>query len=318
MRILMMGLIGSKTFLERLAEDLRSETLHVDLCFDHDRPSHFKDWAQTDILVIYGLPCDAADLNAAPGLRAIIVPSTGHEGIDIDAAAARGIAVANGKVPENSESVAEAAFLLMLTALYDIDAARDRLRLNAQRSGAPTARMLKGKTVGIIGNGNIARALIDRLAGWNVEILVHCRRPFPSRPGISHATLDKLLTESEIVLPLVSLTQDTHHLLSRSRLLSMKPGAILVNLSRGAIIEEAALSERTVQHHLGTIALDVFETEPLPQDSPLRTHEKAILTGHDIAHTRESVTALFDMALSNIRAAIAGKEMPTVIRTASR
>src|SRR3546814_10160474 len=98
-------------------------------------------------------------MDAAPGLKAIITPSLGFEGIDVEAAHHRGIAFANGRVAENFESVAEAAMLFMLTALYRLRDAEERLRRGEARSGPPRARMLKGKTVGIIGYGNIAKAL---------------------------------------------------------------------------------------------------------------------------------------------------------------
>src|SRR3546814_2508448 len=101
-------------------------------------------------------------MDAAPGLKAIITPSLGFEGIDVEAAHHRGIAFANGRVAENFESVAEAAMLFMLTALYRLRDAEERLRRGEARSGPPRARMLKGKTVGIIGYGNIAKALISR------------------------------------------------------------------------------------------------------------------------------------------------------------
>lgn len=98
----------------------------------------------------------------------------------------------------------------------------------------------------------------------------------------------------------------------------MKPGAILINLSRGAIIDEAALSDSAVVEHLGTIALDVFTTEPLPLDSSLRELPDHILTNHEFSHTQENLGALFAMAVENIQAAIAGISLPTGFPALSR
>src|SRR3546814_8591241 len=178
--------------------------------------------------------------------------------------------------------------------------------------------MLKVKTVGIIGYGNIAKALISRLAGWDARILVSNRSKLPSPPGVAQCDLDTLIAESDIVLPLLPLTPETDTLLSRPRLLAMKPGAILINLSRGAIVDEAALADPAVIEHLGTIALDVFTTEPLPPDSALRDLPDHILTNPEISHPQEHLGALFAMAVENIEAAIAGTPLPTAFPAPER
>ena len=318
MHILIAGPDNARPFLEKLAAAIPKGGADVACRYDLDRPSDYDKWADTDILVAFARPCDRRDMDLAPRLRAIILPSLGFDGIDIDAATARGIAVANGHVIENFETVAEAAFLFMLMSLYDIHEAQARLRLGAIRTGPPAARMLKGKTIGIIGFGNIARALVGRLEGWGARTLVSSRGPI-AHPGggVIQCDLDTLLANSDIVLPLVPLTGETQGLFTKKRLLSMKRGAIFINLSRGAVVDEAALCDPEVIGHLGGIALDVFEVEPLPKDSPLRHHPKAILTGHEIAHTQENLTALFDMALKNILSAVAGDAMPTLLNPAS-
>lgn len=253
-------------------------------------------------------------MDAALGLKTIITPSLGYEGIDVEAAHSRGIAFANGRVAENFESVAEAAMLFMLTSLYRLREAEERLRRDEVRVGPPRARMLKGKTVGIIGHGNIAKALIERLQGWETRILLCNRSQVPPSLAFEQCDLDRLVAQSDIVLPLLPLTPETDKLLSRAKLLAMKPGAILINLSRGAIVEENALADPEVIAHLGTIALDVFVTEPLPADSPLRGLPDQLLTNHEISHTQENLGALFAMAVANIEAAIANSPMPTAFR----
>jgi len=208
--------------------------------------------------------------------------------------------------------------LFILTTLYRLRDAEDRLHHGETRTGLPRARMLKDKTVGIIGHGNIAKALIERLQGWQTRILVSNRSKVPPSPAFEQRDLDSLLAESDIVLPLLPLlplAPETDNLLSRSRLFAMKPGAILINLSRGAIVEERALSDPDVAAHLGTIALDVFVTEPLPPDSPLRDLPDRLLTNHEISHTQENLGALFAMAVANIQAVIAGTKMPTALPT---
>jgi phosphoglycerate dehydrogenase-like enzyme len=317
-KIVIAGPPSARPFLEKLAAAIASDETEIELQFGLARPIDAGGWSSTNIFVSFGVPCSDADMDAAPALRAIITPSLGYEGIDVEAAQSRGIAFANGRVAENFESVAEAAMLLMLTALYRLRDAEERLRRGEARSGPPRARMLKGKTVGIIGYGNIAKALIERLVGWDTRILVSNRSKFPTSPSFAQCDLDTLIAESDIILPLLPLTPETNTLLSRSRLLAMKPGAILINLSRGAIVDEAALVDPAVVAHLGTIALDVFATEPLPLHSALRDLPDHILTNHEISHTQENLGALFAMAVENIRAAIAGEPLPTAFPVLAR
>ncbi len=285
--ILIAGPASAQAFLEKLASAVTSDEARVDLQFGLASAADAPGWSETQIFVSFGVPCSGTDMDAAPGLTAIVPPSLGYEGIDVDAARYRGIAFANGRVAENFESVAETAMLFILTALYRLRDAEDRLQRGETRTGPPRARMLKGKTVGIIGYGNIANALIERLQGWQTRILISNRSKVPPCPAFEQRDLDTRLAESDIVLPLLPLTPETDNLLSRSRLLAMKPGAMLINLSRGAIVEESALSDPDVAAHLGTIALDVFVTEPLPLDSPLRDLPDRLLTNHEISHTQD-------------------------------
>jgi phosphoglycerate dehydrogenase-like enzyme len=169
--------------------------------------------------------------------------------------------------------------------------------------------MLRGKTVGVVGYGNIARAFIRRLRNWGATILVRSQtRQAPADPDIDidFVDLDGLLRRSHIVVLLVALTPETRHLLDRERLLAMREDAILVNLSRGAVIDEAALSDPMVAGRLRAIALDVYEQEPLPMGSPLRHLTNTILTGHEIAHTHENVEALFQKAIDHVLITLGG------------
>lgn len=314
MHVLITGPASARPFLDAVAATLGDEAAQIHRRVGLTTPTDYENWADTEVLVTFGVPCGDADMASAPRLSAIVVPSLGYEGIDVDAATTRGIAVANGHVVENFESVAEAAVLFMLAMLYDLHGAEQRLRDGRMRSGPPLARMLKGCTIGLLGFGNIARAVVARLGGWGVRILVSSRRAVVTdSETLQNCDVATLLRESDVVLPLLPLTDETYHLLARQQLLAMKKGAILINLSRGAVIDEAALDDPEVIAHLGGIALDVFETEPLPTASALRQFPKAILTGHEISHTRENLQALFDTAVGNVRAAIRGDRLPTLL-----
>lgn len=280
--------------------------------FEPGKLSDIPGWDETYVLLLFARPLTHSEIASAPRLRAVITPSLGYDGIELDALKEFGIRFAHGRVPENYESVAEAAVLLLLAAFYRLDETRDRLRAGIGPGGPPRATMLKGKTLGIVGYGNIAKAVVARLAGWGLRIVVANRSAVEGLPSFAEQVdLDELLVVSDAVLPLVPLTPETQGLLSRTRLLAMKPGAVLVNVSRGPVVDEQALSDPRVRSHLGTIALDVFEIEPLPGDSPLRDLRDTILTNHEIAHTRENLEALLRTAVENLKAAIQGGAMPT-------
>ena len=258
-----------------------------------------------DVVVAAGAPCGAA-LMAAPSLRAVISPFIGYDSVDMAAAAANTILVANGRTPENAESMAEATIMLMLAVSYDLPGSIARMADSQARHVRPT--MLRGRTIGIVGFGAIARAVIDRLAGWGVTILVSSGVAAGRIDGVARLVpLDLLLAQSDLVLVLTHLTPANHHLLDAAALDRMKPGAMIVNTARGAIIDEAALAERLASGRLRGAALDVFAVEPLPGTSPLRTLDNVILTPHCAGHTAESLGAVTGALLDNVAAVLAGR-----------
>ncbi len=260
-----------------------------------------------DVLYAVGyLPVSRERLARAARLRAVISPWTGTDGFDEQAATELGIIVGNGQVPENAESMAEATIMMVLSCLYDFNESQRRLRANIANPPDLTARMLKGKTLGFIGYGGIAREMTARLAGWGVRLLAHTPRPPASARDVSFVGLDELLAASDIVCVLAPLNGSTRNLLDARRLGAAKPGAILVVTSRGGIVDEAALHDLTRRGHFSAVALDVFETEPLPRDSALRDLEKAILTPHCVGLTRESRVRLIETGVSNVMRVLAG------------
>jgi D-3-phosphoglycerate dehydrogenase len=245
-------------------------------------------------------------MESAPRLRAVISPITGIDIIDVEAATELGIIVANGHIPENTESMAEATILMVLAALYDLHGTEAVLRHNLPRPPREKARMLQRKTVGIIGFGQIAQAVVARLAGWNVTIQAHARRAREDTDTVRFVGLEELLATSDIVCVLTNLNSGSQGLLNAQRLRLLKQGAVLVNTARGAIIDEDALIEVARERPDLLLALDTFTVEPLPADSPLRGIPNAILTPHMVGHTQESADALPDAAIENTRRILAG------------
>jgi phosphoglycerate dehydrogenase-like enzyme len=255
-------------------------------------------WPLTEIAIVLVIRCGDAEMAAAPKLSALISPVVGYDFIDVDAATRRGIPVCNGEVALNRESLAEAAILLILASLYRLPQAEAALRRPDSASGLQPARMLKGKSLGIIGAGSIARAVIERLQPWQCRISLYSKSG-TMVAGTESVSLSQLLSGSDVILIATSLNSDTYHLLDAERLSMMRPDAILVNIARGAIVDEPALAELLQDGGIAGAALDVFEVEPLPPESPLRTLPNVILTPHAIGHTTEARQAVVDQAAAN-------------------
>jgi phosphoglycerate dehydrogenase-like enzyme len=253
------------------------------------------------------------DVARAPRLRGVVSLVIGVDTIAVDAVHDRGLLVAHGAVEENFLGVAEASATLLASVLLDLPAKEEVLR--GTRTVEPEAmlgRMVRGRTVGLLGFGRSARGVVDRLGPWGVRFIAH--DPYVDAAtlpeGVELADLDEMLTRSDAVSVHVVLTPETHHLLDESRLRRMPRGAHLVNLSRGAVIDEQALARVLADGHLGSVALDVFETEPLPHDSPLRDLDGVVLTPHMAGHSAELRAALPVAALDNVVALLEGRRPP--------
>jgi D-3-phosphoglycerate dehydrogenase len=307
-KIVVAGQLGSPLILQTIVERLRGLG-HV-VAYHEDTAAFHRAGAsltETDIVIAApGFTCTKTLMASAPSLRGVISPVTGIDNIDVDAASELGIIVANGHIPENTESMAEATILLMLAALYDLHGTEAVLRHNLVRPARDKARMLQRKTIGLIGFGQIAQAVVARLAGWNVTILAHARRPRADTNAVRFVGLEALLAASDIVCVLTNLNSGSRGLLNAELLRSLKHGAVLVNTARGAIIDEAALIAVARERPDLLLALDTFTVEPLPADSPLRDIPNAILTPHMLGHTQESSDALPAAAVENTQRILAG------------
>ncbi|MBV9551881.1 MAG: D-3-phosphoglycerate dehydrogenase [Alphaproteobacteria bacterium] len=259
------------------------------------------------LLAASSFDCTRALIASGPRLRGIVSPTTGVEGFDLAAATELGVLVANGQTRENVESMAEATILLMLAVLYDLHGAETVLRENRPRPRQINARMLGGKTVGIIGFGRIARAVAARLVGWDVSLQAYTRQPPIGFGTVRFIGLDELLQTSDVVCVLAALNNGTRGLLTAGRLRLLKMGATLINTARGGIIDETALCELAARRPDLRLALDTFTTEPLPADSPLRGLPNAILTPHMLGHTQEAQAGLPETAVENARRLLAGQ-----------
>jgi len=254
--------------------------------------------SKTSVLVCTMVSCGAREMDAMPALRAIVSPLLGYDWIDVDEATRRGIPVVNAEIPESRQSMAEATIMLVLALLYRLRDTEAQLRFGAER--VQHRKMLKGRTLGIVGYGGISREIIRRLEPWQPKLLVHTQAVPSGRETVAFVSLEHLLHVSDIVLLMTGLNERNRHLLDRSLLQSMKPGVLLVNTARGGLIDEGALVEALESGHVGAAALDVFEIEPLPEDHPLRRLPNVILTPHAVGHTDEALDAIPRMAAANV------------------
>ncbi len=248
-------------------------------------------------------PLTAAVIGGAPRLRLIQKIGVGVNTIDLDAAQQRDVAVCN--MPgTNSQAVAEMTLLLMLATLRRLQHL-DR----ATRAGDGWSRAtewqndvgeLSGKTIGLVGYGAVPRLLAPIVTAMGACVLFTSLTPKPQAVGMPRE-LDALLHESDIVSLHVPLTPDTTHLIDRDTIARMKPGAILINTARGALIDESALVAALTDGTLAAAGLDVFETEPAPAASPLLALDNVVATPHVAWLTRETLDRSLGVAVENCR-----------------
>ncbi|MCF3640427.1 hydroxyacid dehydrogenase [Rhizobium sp. TRM95111] len=243
-------------------------------------------------ILIVRAPIPPAFFDDAPNLRAAIRHGAGLDMIPIDAATRAGVLVAN--VPAvNAPTVAEHVFMVTLALLRQFRPMDRDLRTKgwtAGRAHSDRAMDLGGRTIGIVGMGNVGTAIF-RIArhGFGMEVVANSRSPGSLPEGARFLALDDLVAAADIVVLCCPLTPETTGLLNRERIARMKPGAILVNVSRGPVVDDAALIEALQEARLGGAALDVFSTQPLLADHPYFGFDNVIVTPHLAGLTEESM-----------------------------
>jgi phosphoglycerate dehydrogenase-like enzyme len=253
----------------------------------------------------------SAEIAAAKRLKGIVFPTIGVEALDLAAADAAGLAVGNGATVEAIESMAEANVMLMAALLLDLPGKSRALKHGGWRDGTVRARMMRGKTIGFVGFGRIARATLAMLANWSVRAIFfdpYVDRDAASLDGATPAgDLAALLRSSDIVVVLVDLTAETHGMIGAAELAMMGRDAYLVNTARGAVVDETALAHALREGIIAGAALDAFALEPLASDSPLRRIDNVILTPHNIGHTRELQESFVPATYENVVRIVRGE-----------
>ncbi|WP_324715679.1 phosphoglycerate dehydrogenase [Carboxydochorda subterranea] len=273
-------------------ERLRQAGAEVDVRHDPDRAALLARIGEYDALVVRSeTRVDAAVLEAGKRLRVVGRAGTGVDNIDVEAATRRGVVVVN--TPEaNTVAAAEHALALMLAVARRIPWAHHSLA--SERRWERHRFMgvqLAGKTLGLVGLGRIGTEVARRARAMGMTVVAHDPYVTGERAaqlGVELMDLDPMLERCDFVSIHCPLTPRTRHLLDASRLARLRPTAYLVNCARGGIVDEAALARALAQGRLAGAALDVYETEPLPADSPLFGLPNVVMTPHLGASTREA------------------------------
>jgi (S)-sulfolactate dehydrogenase len=222
-------------------------------------------------------------LAAAPRLRVIGRAGTGVDNIDLSAATRRGVVVMNAP-GGNSVSVAEHTLALLLALARSIaDASQSTRAGKWEKKKFSSGRELSGKTLGVVGTGNIGQLVVQRARAFGMKVIAY--DPFLSadaaaRLGVELVELAEIFRRSDAVTLHVPLTEQTKNMINAAALAQMKRGALLVNCARGGLVDERALADALSSKHLGGAALDVFETEPPTAENPLFACENFIGTPH--------------------------------------
>lgn len=248
-------------------------------------------------------------IDGVPSLKYIIVPAVGYEWIDIAYAASKGIKVLNCPT-FNSEAVAEHALTLLLAANRKLIAATESLEAGKWEHEPLIGMELFGKKLGLIGYGNIGRRIEQLVSGFDMQVSYVNSKS-------SHDGIDRLLRESDVVCLCAPLNENTKHLVDKRRLGLLKKTAILVNVGRGAVIEQPALLEVLLAGRLAAAGLDVFEGEPLtgrPNDEiiALARLPNVVATPHIAYNTYETAAKLGKEIYDDIQSCLTGKPVNVV------
>jgi phosphoglycerate dehydrogenase-like enzyme len=266
-------------------------------------PDFSRELAECHFILVADRAITRADLCAAPGLRMIQHQGVGYEKIDLAACQARGIPVA--LTPEGtSNGVAEHTLLLILALYKQLVAAAGAVQAGRwpQWELRATSHEISGKTLGLVGYGRIGREVARRAAAFDARVLYF--DPFlPDTPpsiAIRTGSLAELLVASDIVSLHLPLTGTSRHLLNADSLSHMKPGAILINTSRGELIDETALAAALDSGRLAGAGLDVLAKEPPAADHPLLRRTNVLITPHISAGTRDALATKMRAAFANM------------------
>ncbi len=273
--------------------------------------------ADAQVIFTNKVPLDAAALRAAPRLELICMLATGYNIVDVEAARRRGIPVCN-IVGYSTGAVAQMTFALLLELTQHVGQ-YDALVHSGEWTDSPDFCCLRapltelaGKTMGLIGYGAIGQAVGAVALAFGMRLLVTARHERPVPHGARFVTLDELLAQSDVVSLHCPLTPESAGMIDAAALKKMKPGALLLNTARGALVDEQAVADALHAGTLGAYGADAVTVEPIPHGHPLLTAPRCILTPHIAWAPKETRIRLHRLAAENLRAFLAGSPIHVV------
>ncbi|MDO8593683.1 MAG: NAD(P)-dependent oxidoreductase [bacterium] len=317
---------------------VREKLPNEEITFHEGPLSAFSDLTDPEAAVLCTFiesPIAEAEMSRFPALKLIATRSTGYDHIDLAAATARGIAVAN--VPFYGENtVAEFAFALLLALSRRIIDADERVREGTFSPNGLRGFDLAGKTLGVVGTGHIGAHIIRMAQGFGMKVIGF--DAFPNADlshtlNFTYVSLTELLAQSDVISLHVPYNKDTHHLINKENIGAIKKGAYLINTARGAVVETDALIEALQNGMLAGAALDVLEEEgelseeaalltaPHPNADALKitlenhyliNHPRVIVTPHLAFNTQEAVERILNTTIENIASFASGSPKNTI------
>ena len=256
---------------------------------------------------------------AGPQLRVVSNYAVGFDNIDVPACTRRGIPVGNtpGVL---TDTTADLAFALLMAAARRLPEGDRYVRTGQWRTWGPMLLLgpdVHGGTLGIVGFGRIGQALARRANGFSMTILYHDVNRLPdevSSPlGATFVELDELFARSDFVSLHVNLTPETRHMINADSLGRMKSSAVLVNTSRGPVVDQPALYAALRDGVIAAAALDVTDPEPIPADDPLLSLDNCLVVPHIASASRATRGKMAEMAAANLLAGVRGEQIPTPV-----
>ncbi|MDO5661439.1 MAG: NAD(P)-dependent oxidoreductase [Brachybacterium sp.] len=268
------------------------------------------------LLLLGGLPVDEDTLDEVTTLRHIARFGAGYEKVDLEACDRRGITVTNAPTGLRTP-MAHTALTLLLALAHNL-LAKDRLVREGrwEDKAALHGHGLARATIGVVGLGGIGRETVRMLRGLGLTVVGWNRSPRPefcAEAGIEQVELDELLRRSDFVVLTVAAAAGTRHLIGARELELLGPGGFLVNIARGSVVDEEALIQALRAERLAGAGLDVFETEPLPADSPLTGMANVVLAPHSLCWTRDFIDATAAEVRECLVAMARGERPATVV-----
>ena len=278
-----------------------------------DIPALIEEAKDADAMIIANMPMPGEVISACEKLQFIDVAFTGVDHVGLDAAKAKGIKVSNASGYSN-EAVSELVIGMVLSMMRNIPAVQERVRSGGTKEGLVGCE-LAGKTVGIIGFGNIGRRTGALMHAFGCKVLAQSRTIHSDFPDYAEqVSQDELLRRSDVVVLHCPLNESTRGMINYEKLSLMKPTALLVNVARGPVTNEDDLARALKEGIIAGAAVDVFTKEPpLPSDTQMLHAPNTLLTPHIAFATKESMTLRAEIVFDNLRAWLDGGQKNVIL-----